>query len=183
MMKPPGTTTKMIPTTNNTGTNARTGAKAIIRHMSVRRSCCGCGSSLQTNVPAPMRNRHRRSCHRCCRLPLESSVLDLARGEEFLRRQVWVNERLLARRDVGRHRCKELAERRPACIVGEQRPALEPRRELGLQVEPEPERAVAEHVMHDAKLVDNASFFAAQQQMRFVKRDHAERRERHRPVL
>jgi hypothetical protein len=30
-----------------------------------------------------------------------------------------------------------------------------------LEVEPEPERAVAEDVMHDAKLVDDATFSAA----------------------
>ena len=39
-------------------------------------------------------------------------------------------------------------------VVGEQRPALQPRGELGLQVEPEPERRVAEDVVDDAQLVE-----------------------------
>ena len=43
-MKPPGTTMKTVPTTNKTGKRARTGAKAIIRHMLIRRSWCGCAS-------------------------------------------------------------------------------------------------------------------------------------------
>jgi hypothetical protein len=43
-------------------------------HAGVRRSWCGCASSLQTNAPAITRNTHRRSCHRCCRLPLEEKL-------------------------------------------------------------------------------------------------------------
>jgi uncharacterized protein YceK len=54
-MKPPGTTTRTAPTTNKTGKRARTGAKAIIRHMAVRRSWCGCASSLSEK-------RAARSC-------------------------------------------------------------------------------------------------------------------------
>ena len=61
--------------------------------------------------------------------------------------------------------------------------ALQPRGELGLQIEPDPERRVAEDVMYDSKLVDDAAFLATEQRMRFVTRDHPERRERHRPVL
>ena len=90
---------------------------------------------------------------------------------------------LLAGRDVRRHRSDELAERGAARVTGEQCPALQPRGELGLQVKPDPERRVAEDVMYDSKLVEDAAFLATKQRMRFVTRDHPERRERHRPML
>ena len=82
--------------------------------------------------------------------------------------------RLLAGRDVRRHRSDELAERGGARVIGEQRPALQPRGELGLQVKPDPERRVAEDVMYDSKLVEGAAFLATKQRMRFVPRDHPE---------
>ena len=106
-----------------------------------------------------------------------------ARRDELRRRQIRVKGRLLAGHDVRRHRSDELAERGAARVIGEQRPALQPRGELGLQIEPDPERRVAEDVMYDSKLVDDAAFLATEQRMRFVTRDHPERRERHRPVL
>ena len=108
-------------------------------------------------------------------------MVDVGRAaSELRRRQVRAKGRLLAGRDVRRHRSDELAERGGARGRGEQRPALQPRGELGLQVEPDPERRVAEDVMDDAELVDDAAFLATEQRMRFVTRD---RREHHRPVL
>jgi len=68
----------------------------------------------------------------------------------------------------------------PHASSGEQCPALEPRGELGLQIEPDPERRVTEDVMDDSKLVDRAGFLAAEQWMRLVTRDS---REHHRPML
>ena len=58
-------------------------------------------------------------------------------------------------------------------VGGEQRPALQPRGELGLQVEPDPERRVAEDVVDDAQLIERV----AEQRMRLVAR------ECHRPAL
>jgi hypothetical protein len=58
--------------------------------------------------------------------------------------------------------------------------ALQPRGELGLQVEPDPQRRVAEYVVHDPELVDAAALRAAEQRVRVLTGD---RRQRHRPAL
>jgi hypothetical protein len=109
--------------------------------------------------------------------------LHVTRGEELRRRQIRVKGRPRAGHHVRRHRSDELAERGAARVIGEQRPALQPRGELGLQIEPDPERRVAEDIMYDSKLVGDTAVLAPEQRMRFVTRDHPERRERHRPVL
>ena len=96
------------------------------------------------------------------------------------RRQLGLEARLLAGDDVRRHRADELAERGRSRFSGEQRAALQPGGELGLQVEPDAERGVAEHVVDDAKLVDDSALLAAEQRMRLVAGD---RRERHRPAF
>ena len=54
-----------------------------------------------------------------------------------------------------------------------------PRRELGLQVEPHPERGVTEDVVHDPQLIHDAALLPSEQRVRLVARD---RPELHRPV-
>jgi hypothetical protein len=82
--------------------------------------------------------------------PRSARHLDLARGEELHRRQVRAKGRLHSGHDVRRHRSDELAERGRACLIREQRPALQPGGELGLKVESDAERRVTEDVVHDA---------------------------------
>jgi hypothetical protein len=71
-----------------------------------------------------------------------------------------VKGRRLAGHDVCRHRSDKLAEGGAARVIGEQRLALQPRGEFGLQVKPDPESRVAEDVMYDSKLVAAAAFLA-----------------------
>jgi hypothetical protein len=93
--------------------------------------------------------------------------------EQAWRRQLRSKPRLLSGHDERRHGSDELAEGGGACGIGEQRPALEPGGELGLEIEPDAERGMAEDVVDDPELVD-----VPEQRMRFLARD-----ERHRAVL
>ncbi len=65
-------------------------------------------------------------------------------------------------------------------LKGEESAALQPSRELGLQVEPDPERCVTEDVVNDAQLVDHAAFLTTQDRMWCLAGD---RGECHRPAF
>ena len=81
----------------------------------------------------------------------------MARRRQRFRRNVRAKTRLVAGGDERRDSSNELAECGAARLDGEERPALQPRGELGLQIETYSERRMTEHVVDDSKLVDDTA--------------------------